>query len=208
MFTGLIREIGTVTWCVRIGAGGSGLRYRVDCPGIVTLLEPGASIAVNGVCQTVYALSGSGFEAEAVASTMQKSTIGMLKPNQNVNLEPALRVGDPLGGHILQGHVQTTGRLLSLRSKGRTRILCVETPSGPGTGIISEGSVGIDGISLTVSLCLADRFEVNIIPETWESTTLKYRKIGDLLNIEGDLLLRGLETAPVLSRDRLEAWGY
>lgn len=206
MFTGLIAEVGRIGFVRRRP---SGLEYEVSCPEIREGLDIGSSVAVNGVCQTVTKLTGSGFITEAVESTLLKTTIGDLRRRAEVNLEPALRAGDPLDGHIMQGHVQVKARLLSIRTAGLARVLRIET--GDAEGIIAEGSVGIDGISLTVSEAGADGFTVHIIPETWKNTTLRNRRAGELLNIEGDILARGLPrkgTESSLDESKLIEWGY
>lgn len=205
MFTGLIKEIGRIASVERIDGG---LRYGVVCAETAAGLSRGASVSVDGICQTVTELFRDGFRAEAVASTLQKTTIGSFVRGRMVNLEPALRAGDALDGHILQGHVQQTGKLLSIRKQGIAVVLRIKADTGQGRGIIPEGSVGIDGISLTVASCRSGEFCVSIIPETWISTTLSGKKPGDLLNIEGDLLLRGGAVSAGLNTDKLREWGY
>ena len=146
---------------------------------------------MNGVCQTVVGMLPDGFTADAVSSTLAKTTLGTMRSGERVHLEPALRSGDPLDGHIMQGHVQTVGILVSVGSEGMARVLTIECPTGRAAGIVAEGSVGVDGISLTVSACMDGRFSVHIIPETWSNTVLQQRRVSSLLNIEGDILLRG-----------------
>ena len=211
MFTGLIAGVGRIG---RISRRPQGLEYEVCCSLPAGRLVKGASVAVNGVCQTVREGSPRGFITEAVSSTLEKTTIGRLKTGDPVNLEPALLSGDPLDGHIMQGHVQRTGRLLSVKKAGLAHVLEIGVDDPASIGIVSEGSAGIDGISLTVSSIGRDVFTVHIIPETWESTTLRLTRRGDLLNIEGDILLRGGErgrsgTEPAgLTEKNLIEWGY
>ena len=206
MFTGLIAEIGTIGNVVRRPKG---LEYEVYCASIADRLEIGASIAVNGVCQTVSMPTKSGFRTIAVESTLVKTTISSLRSGERVNLEPALRAGDPLDGHIMQGHAQLKSKLVSVKKSGLARVLEIEMSDAAKLGIIAEGSVGIDGISLTVSSIGMRSFTVHIIPETWDSTILKWRRAGDFLNIEGDLLARSQTgTAADLSENKLTEWGY
>ena len=206
MFTGLIAEIGTIGTVKRCSQG---LEYEVHCIGISGRLVPGASIAVNGVCQTVSMLTKYGFRTEAVESTIRKTTIGSLGMGDRVNLEPSLRAGDPLDGHLMQGHVSEKGILLSVKSIGIAKLLTVGVESTGGLGIIREGSVGIDGVSLTVSSRNPRTFSVQIIPETWENTTFRLKRAGDLLNIEGDVLVRASAVEEGrLNENKLIEWGY
>jgi riboflavin synthase len=206
MFTGLIAEVGIVGFVHRRP---SGLEYEVSCPVVRELFEIGSSVAVNGVCQTVSRLTEKGFVTEAVESTLHKTTVAGFCRGERVNIEPALRAGDSLDGHLLQGHVQMRGRVLSVKNAGLAWILEIET-SGAAPGIIIEGSIGIDGVSLTVSTVGQSSFTVHIIPQTWKNTTLNLKRAGDSVNIEGDILVRSLQqgAGKDLSESRLIEWGY
>lgn len=205
MFTGLIQEVGSIEEIIHTPNGRS---YRVTCPYLAPRLAKGSSIAVNGVCLTVTKTFTNGFAADTVFTTLQKTNLIRLKKGSPVNLEPALRMGDPLDGHLMQGHVNGTGRLLAVRKVGVARELEIVSPPGIKDTLIPEGSVAIDGVSLTVSKITEKSFCVAIIPETWDVTNLSTRRIGDLLNVEGDILARTSERGDRITERKLYQWGY
>ncbi|MGH2965853.1 MAG: riboflavin synthase [Solirubrobacterales bacterium] len=189
MFTGLIREIGTVE---SIDRDATGARIRVGAS-LAAELRDGDSVAVTGACLTLAARADRAFEADVMNQTLSLTTLGDLEPGAAVNLEPALRAGEPLGGHFVQGHVDGTGEVLASSEDGFSRRIRVAVPAELGRYLVEHGSVAVDGVSLTVS-GLADRwFEVALIPETLASTTLGNLGVGDPVNLEMDLIARYAE---------------
>ena len=189
MFTGLIREIGTVE---SIDRDATGARIRVGAS-LAAELRDGDSVAVAGACLTLAARADRAFEADVMNQTLSMTTLGDLEPGAAVNLEPALRAGEPLGGHFVQGHVDGTGEVLASSEDGFSRRITVAVPAEIGRYLVEHGSVAVDGVSLTVS-GLADRwFEVALIPETLASTTLGNLGEGDPVNLEMDLIARYAE---------------
>ncbi len=198
MFTGIVREVGRV---ISISQAGD-TRIRIGCSRPVETIEIGASIACSGVCLTVVALgrdgSGGWFEIEASAETRARTTLGDWREGSAVNLEPALRVGDELGGHIVSGHVDGVGEIVSIRPEGGSRRVTIAAPAALGRFIAPKGSIAVDGISLTVNEVedargdggAATRFGVNIIPHTWEATGLSGATEGTRVNLEIDTLAR------------------
>jgi riboflavin synthase len=153
----------------------------------------GDSIAVNGACLTVTARNQNIFNADVSAETLGKTTLKLLQAGAKVNLEKSLRVGGFIGGHFVLGHVDATGRILSQTQKSGSLILAVEIDDNLSRYIVEKGSVAIDGVSLTVNKLEKGRFYVNIIPHTAENTTLVAKKVGDLVNIETDILGKYVE---------------
>jgi riboflavin synthase len=196
MFTGLIETLGRVE---RIGvrAGVKRLAIRSGLP--VASMKDGESVAVDGVCLTVARRAGSVFEADVVPETLAHSTLGSLMPGDTVHLERALAVGDRLGGHMVQGHVDAVARVLACRrSRGDVR-LEVALPRELGGLVALKGSIALNGVSLTVASVTAKAFTVALIPETLEKTLLGRLKPGHVINVEADLIARYLEA---LTRDR------
>lgn len=190
MFTGIIRELGTVL--ARREAGDTYL--RIACLRPAESIESGASIACNGICLTVLEAGREGgqswFEVSASAETKARTTLGSWREGTKVNLEPALRVGDELGGHILSGHVDGVGEIVAVRPEGDSHRLSIRAPEALARFIAPKGSIAIDGISLTVNEVEGATFGVNIIPHTWAVTNLGGAAPGRRVNIEIDLLAR------------------
>lgn len=189
MFTGLIQDVGTVE---SVDAGPDGARI-----GIATSLgpeiSPGDSVAVNGACLTATASGESGFEVEAMNQTLRLTALGNLKAGGRVNLEPAMRASDRLGGHIVQGHVDGVGEVASVEPDGFAKRLRVELGPELVRYAIPRGSVALDGVSLTIA-ALGDRWlEVALIPETLERTNLGEAEPGRDLNVECDVVARYVE---------------
>jgi riboflavin synthase len=212
MFTGLVRALGrleTRPGGVRITPS-TGARFAPHALQSLGALALGDSVAVDGVCLTVAALRGDGgsggFEADVSEETLHRSSLGLRAASrQLVNLEPALRLMDRLGGHLVSGHVDGLGRILDLRRTGQAWWLEIgwQEPRY-GRYICEKASVAVDGISLTVADCSAkgERFRIAVIPHTWEATTLAQRRVGDWVNLEADLLAKYSER---LLADR--GWG-
>lgn len=187
MFTGLIREVGRA---VRLESKGPEAHLAVACSAVLEGAAPGDSIAVDGACLTVERLSGDGFTAFLSRETLERTTLAKLAPGTRVNLEPSLRLSDRLGGHIVQGHVEGVGRVLSLAPVGSGWTLAVELPEGLVEAVIPKGSIALAGISLTVAGLSGTRVEVAVVPTTLEETTLGSWKPGDRVNVETDLVGR------------------
>lgn len=185
MFTGLIQRIGTIR---RVSRGaGLVLEISADEPWN-RALEEGESVAVNGVCLTVARCSGSRFTADVLEETVSRTGLGELLPGAKVNLERALRTGDAMGGHVVQGHVDCRGTVKELRPKGRDVQLVVGCGRVFAAQCVLKGSVAINGVSLTVSALGDDYFGVDLIPTTRETTMLGALKAGDVVNLEGDVI--------------------
>ena len=189
MFTGLIADIGTIE---RRDGGAEGARLRVATR-LAAELEPGDSVAVNGACLTAAAVDGDGFEADVMNQTLEHTALGRLAPGDRVNLELALRASDRFGGHFVQGHVDATGRVAELREDGFARRLAVDVPAELRRYVVERGSVAIEGVSLTVTALTEAGFEVSLIPETLERTTLGDAAPGGVVNLELDVLARYVE---------------
>jgi riboflavin synthase len=189
MFTGLIADLGSVTAVRRNGAGAR-LRIATRLAGE---LQPGDSVAVNGVCLTATDVRDGGFAAETMRETLQRSTLGGLQVGASVNLELALRAGARLGGHVVQGHVDGTGAIREIRSEQLAHVLAIEADRGLDRYLVEKGSIAVDGVSLTVSALDGSRFEVSLIPETLQRTTLGALELGDRVNLEADVLAKHVE---------------
>jgi len=187
MFTGLVREIGTV---VRIQAGRGSARAEFACPSIASEIERGDSIAVDGACLTVEALPRNGFEAFLSGETLERTTLSTLRPGQRVNVEPALRPRDRLGGHMVQGHVDGIGSVVSLRERGEGWALVASVPEELRKYIVPKGSIALSGISLTVARNEGTRIEAAIVPTTLRETTMGDWAPGRKLNVETDVIGR------------------
>jgi riboflavin synthase len=185
MFTGLIEETGTIK---SIRPEGGGFRISVSAAKITDNMKTDDSVAINGVCQTVVKCDNNGFEVVAVEETLRKTAFKQLRAGDRVNLERALKLSDRLGGHIVQGHVDCTGRINSIE-KERTAInLWISYPPEFEKYLVNTGSICINGISLTSARIERNRFMVAVIPHTWDNTTLNEAKTGDLVNLEFDIL--------------------
>jgi riboflavin synthase len=190
MFTGIIREVGALL--ARRDAGDTYL--RIGCQRAPETIETGASIACNGICLTVMETGREDgrtwFEVAASAETKARTTLGGWQPGQRINLEPALRLGDEMGGHIVSGHVDGVGEITGIRPEGDSHRLTIRVPAGLARYIASKGSICVDGISLTVNEVGGETFGVNIIPHTWAVTSLAGVRPGAKVNLEIDLLAR------------------
>lgn len=189
MFTGIVREVGTVDAVDRSDAGA---RLRVAAT-LAAELGGGDSVAVGGACLTVATASDGRFEADVMNQTLSLTTLGGLEPGDRVNLEPALRAGEPLGGHLMQGHVDGTGEVATLTEDGIARRMRIVPPAELHRYVVERGSISIDGVSLTVASLDVDGFEVSLIPETLERTTLGGAGEGTRVNLEVDVVARYAE---------------
>jgi riboflavin synthase len=193
MFTGLIEAVGEVT---EVKPTPAGFRLRVTT-GLSSELTPGDSLAMNGVCLTVVATDEGGVHADVSPETARVTALGGLKRGSLLNLERPMRADARLGGHFVQGHVDATGTVEEIRPEGDAWWLTVKFPSSLAAYIVRKGSIAVDGISLTVAGVDERRFDVQIIPFTWEHTNLRTMKVNDLVNLECDILgkyvLRAIE---------------
>jgi len=191
MFTGIIVATGAVT---SIAETGGDLELGIEAAGLdSSRIAIGDSISVQGVCLTVTRMREATFYADVSRETMAKTTLGKLRPGSRVNLEPSLRAGDALGGHLVSGHVDAVGTLRTIVQDGRSWRLEFELPPMLMRFVASKGSICVDGVSLTVNQVGGRRFDVNIIPHTHQMTTLGERKVDDGVNIEIDVIARYLE---------------
>jgi riboflavin synthase len=195
MFTGIVQATGSVSQ--RLERAGD-LRLVIEAGGLAAKIEAhrlglGESIAVSGVCLTVVAYAAGCFDADVSRETLGLTTLGSLAVGDAVNLEAALRVGDPLGGHLMSGHVDGLARVVALQRDARSLRVEVEAPAELARYIAAKGSVALDGVSLTVNQVEGRIFGVNLIPHTVEMTTFRNLSVGSVLNIEIDMLARYVE---------------
>jgi len=185
MFTGIIQYVGRLE---RTTSTSAGRRLRVEAGPLAESTTHGASIAVNGACQTVTAIDGTSVAFDTVAETLRRTTLGALTTGVRVNLEAALRVGDGLDGHIVQGHVDGVARVERIDRAGGQHVMSFTAERILTDDMVSKGSVAIDGVSLTLVDVDDGRFSVALIPTTTAETTLATLRIGDAVNVETDIL--------------------
>jgi riboflavin synthase len=188
MFTGIIEEVGTVR---DVKPFGNGRRITIAASIVTPELRPGDSIAVDGVCQTVVAPDEAGFTVEAIATTLERTTLALLERGHAVNLERPLAAGARLGGHFVQGHVDAVGTITGMERSGEHVLLNVKMPAVVAEVTVLHGSIAINGVSLTVNaLPCAGEVQVALIPFTWENTSFRHLAVGDRVNLEGDMIGR------------------
>ena len=190
MFTGLIKDIGTI---VSIKSNSEGKEFVIRAPKLYHEIQIDDSVATNGVCLTATEIKADTFKVQAVHVTLEKTNIGKLNQGDKVNLELALRPMDRLGGHFVQGHVNGVGTIKGIHKRGDNYEISIAAPKELFRYIIQEGSIAVDGISLTVARLEAMEFTVSIIPHTYEMTILHTKKRGDSVNIEVDMMAKYLE---------------
>jgi len=214
MFTGLVKEIGKVKSVI---PNSEGKLLVIESKELISNIEIDDSVSVNGACQTAVKVEKDYFTVQAVHVTLQKSTLGALRAGDEVNLELALQLSDRLGGHIVQGHVNDMGTIVSISNQGRNYLVRIQVSKEQMKYIVKEGSITLDGISLTVADVDTDSriFTVSIIPHTWENTVLRNRSVGCKINIEVDILGKYIEnllnyrnSAEPLSDEWLRSKGY
>jgi riboflavin synthase len=207
MFTGIITEVGEVA---RFASGG---RIKVKAPKTAAALDVGGSVALEGVCLTAVDAGEGYFEADISRETAATTTLGSARPGDAVNLELPAAMGAPLGGHLVQGHVDGVGTVKELAPYGDGYTLRVAVPPGISRYVVEKGSVAVAGISLTAVDAADGEFGAAIIPHTYERTTLKYRRPGDKVNVEVDLMAKYVERFVSggrggLTPERLAELGY
>ncbi len=190
MFTGIVRELGVV---VDADDAGGGRALVVRAPETASRTGVGDSVAVNGVCLTATGIEGGSISFHAVPETIARSTLGALEPDTRVNVEPAIRAGEELGGHYVQGHVDAVGSIQSVEAEGEGLRVFVEAPSGVLRYCVVKGSVTVDGVSLTVAELADDAFAVALVPHTLAVTTLSDLRPGQRVNLEADVLAKYVE---------------
>jgi riboflavin synthase len=190
MFTGLIQDVGKVQ---AVEPAGGGVRLTVSTRLDLGSVKVGDSVAVDGVCLTVVRLSGTTFTVEVSPETLRRSTLAAVKQNHPVNLETALKLSDPLGGHLVSGHVDGMGEILEVEPEGNSWRYRFRVPREIGRYLVEKGSVAVDGVSLTVAECGDEDFSVTLIPHTAQSTTLGKKRAGDRVNLENDIIAKYVE---------------
>ena len=190
MFTGIVEELGEVVGLEDLG---DAARLTVRGPEVTSDVAHGDSIAVNGVCLTVAGSAGDSFTADVMRETLTRSSLGALAPGTPVNLERSVRLADRLGGHLVQGHVDGVGELISRTAAEHWDVVRIALPPGLDRYVVEKGSIAVDGISLTVVAVTGSWFEVSLIPETLKRTTLGHKQPGATVNLEVDVIAKYVE---------------
>ncbi len=190
MFTGIVREVGSV---VAVTGGDEGIRLEIEAPVTAPLVDVGGSVAINGVCLTAESVEGPRLSFHAVPETLSRSTLGELGRGSVVNLEPALCAGDSMGGHIVQGHVDGIGRVQSIEAEGVGLRVIIEASDDTLRYCVEKGSITVEGVSLTVAELHDDAFGLALIPHTIAETTLSRLVPGQHVNLEVDVLAKYVE---------------
>ena len=198
MFTGIIEDLGTVDQ-IRRSSDGAVITIRTALP--TTRISIGESIAVSGCCLTVVRKARGSLAMDVSAETLRRTILGELKPGDRVNLERCLTLNKLLGGHLVSGHVDGIGRIVSIKPEGDSRLNTFEVGASQSRYLVEKGSVALDGVSLTVFEIRGGRFKVALIPHTLKMTTLGYKRVGSTLNVESDMLLKYVER--ILGESRL-----
>jgi riboflavin synthase len=190
MFTGIIEGLGTIT---ELRQSNQGKRLTVEAVFFLDLTKVGDSISVSGACLTVVAIEGKCFKVDVSPETLARTTFGRSKIGDRVNLERALRISDRIDGHLVSGHIDGVGSIKQKTNAGNATIITIGVTESLSRYMIKKGSVAVDGISLTINNLGLDRFDVSIIPHTAKQTTIGFNKVGDLVNIETDMIGKYVE---------------
>jgi riboflavin synthase len=190
MFTGIVEELGTIE---SVDTLPDAISLTIRGPLVCGDAKPGDSIAVNGCCLTVVGDAQTTFTADVMQETLDKTSLGSLKPGDRVNLERAVTPATRLGGHIVQGHVDATGVIDQREPSEHWELVKISIPDTIGRYLVPKGSITVDGISLTVVEVNSDSFTVSLIPETLARTTLGFKKVGDVVNLEVDVIAKYVE---------------
>ncbi len=206
MFTGIIEEVGTVK-SLHLG------RLTISAAEVLRETRPGDSINVNGACLTVATMSDNSFSVDVMAETLRRTNIGALALGQGVNLERALAADGRFGGHFVQGHVDGTGKIASMVPEGEAVLMGVTAPPEIMRYLVEKGYVAVDGISLTIVRCGANSFTISLVAHTLRSTTLQSKRVGDVINLEVDIMAKYVErmraeSKPGISLDFLGEHGF
>ncbi len=186
MFTGIVEEVGRIA---SVPSGG----LVIAAGKVLKGMEPGASIAVNGVCLTVTGFDSKSFSIDVMPETLKRTNLGRLRTGDSVNLEKPLAIGKEVGGHLVQGHVDDTGRIASITGEGAAMLIGIEAPPEVMRYIVSKGFITVDGASLTIASRDTGSFRVSIVDYTRRHTTLGSRKAGDIVNLEVDIIAKYVE---------------
>ncbi|MFH1002871.1 MAG: riboflavin synthase [Chloroflexota bacterium] len=206
MFTGIVEEVGRVSL---VPPGG----LMVTAGDVLQEMHLGDSMAVNGVCLTITELTGNAFAVDVMPETLKRTNLGRLHPGDGVNLERPLALGGRMGGHLVQGHVDDVGRVVSVTPEGAAKLVRIEAPAGLMGYIVTKGFIAVDGISLTVVDVEPRSFRVSLVGYTQQHTTLADRQIGDLVNLEVDIIAKYVERLtqphrPGITADLLNEHGF
>jgi riboflavin synthase len=206
MFTGIIEEVGRVT---TVAPG----KLVVAAGKVLGGLEMGGSISVNGACLTVTDFDSSCFSVDIMPETLKRTNLGMLRSGDSVNLERPLTLDKPLGGHLVQGHIDATGRVVSVIRQGETTIIRFEAPAEIMRYVVGKGFIAVDGISLTVVAVADTSFDISVVDYTLKNTNLGSRKVGDAVNLEVDIISKYVERfnqsrSPGITLDFLQEKGF
>jgi riboflavin synthase len=213
MFTGIIQDIGIIK---RLQRKGGNTEFTILSDKLAHDIKIGDSVAISGVCLTASVVDSKThqFVVTAVSETLQRATLDDLTNGDQINLELALQPTGRLGGHFVQGHVDTVGRCSAVQQRAGSREIRFDFPAEYGRYVVEKGSIAIDGVSLTVYDVKPTQFTTSIIPHTWESTTLRLLKAGMRVNLEFDLIAKyiakmtGLQTTDTITLDKLREYGY
>lgn len=203
MFTGLIQAIGVVQ---QVSETAEGKLLRIHCPSLIHEIAVDDSIATNGACLTATAIANDCFTAHAIHTTLEKTSMGSLQQGERVNLELALRANNRLGGHMVQGHVNAVGSVTAIDVRGDNWQMHVAFPESLRKYMILEGSITLDGISLTIAELGVEHLMVSIIPHTLQHTTLGDKHFGSVLNIEVDIMAKYIENFLRFDKNLANAW--
>ena len=209
MFTGLVQEIGKIAGLQKMGGG---IKLTVSATSSTPKLLVNDSVAINGCCLTVISKTQIEFTVEAVEETLKKTNLGALTNASTVNLELAMQLNDRLGGHLVLGHVDATGEVVSVKKLDSSWLYAVRIPAEFMHYVILVGSISIDGVSLTVARIQNDQITVSIIPHTFENTTFQFLKAGSVVNLEFDVIGKYIERLSqknsAITPEKLAEWGY
>lgn len=190
MFTGIIEEIGKIS---SINPIAGGMRIKISSSKILDDISVDDSICVSGVCLTAIKVEDDGFWVDAVGATLEKTNFSKLQHSAPVNLERSLKLNDRLGGHFVQGHTNGIGTILEINKLGENYFLKIKVDESLEKYLIEEGSITIDGVSLTIAKLDGSKVGISLIPHTWHNTIIQYKKIGDKVNVETDVLAKYIE---------------
>jgi len=200
MFTGIVEEIGKIEKSTPIAGG---FEIKIKAERVLEDININDSICIDGVCLTVINANKKSFWVDAVGATLEKTTFNQIQQNTFVNLERSVRLSDRLGGHLVQGHVNGIGTITEIKKLGENYLLKINIPENLERYLIKEGSIAIDGISLTIADLNKNVISISIIPHTWQNTNLKTKKVNDIVNVEIDILAKYVEK--LLSKENISS---